>query len=111
MSQQHCICDMPNVCVLLVGEIVRAAVFHTGHALRDAVEALRDDADIVRLAVEQDGSSLRYASERLRQDEALAFAAVEQDGQNLQHADKLLRKKKSFVLRCHGSTWSAAEGA
>ena len=61
-------------------DLVLAAVWQDGMALRYASEELQADREIVLAAVQQDGRALCFASEELQADHEIVLAAVRQDG-------------------------------
>ena len=59
-------------------DLVLAAVWQDGMALRYASEELQADREIVLAAVRQDGRALCFASEELQADHEIVLAAVRQ---------------------------------
>ena len=79
-------------------DLVLAAVWQDGMALRYASEELQADREIVLAAVRQDGMALCFASEELQADREIVLAAVQQDGRALCFASEELQADHEIVL-------------
>ena len=79
-------------------DLVLAAVWQDGMALRYASEELQADREIVLAAVRQDGMALCFASEELQADREIVLAAVQQDGRALCFASAELQAEPDLVL-------------
>ena len=80
-------------------DLVLAAVWQDGMALRYASEELQADREIVLAAVQQDGRALCFASEELQADHEIVLAAVRQDGRAPDYASAELQADQGGAAR------------
>ena len=79
-------------------EVVMAAVYKDGWALRNASDELKNDKEVVMIAVAQNGRALDYASKKLKEDREVVMRAVAQCGRVLEYASNELKADKEVVM-------------